>query len=364
MIKSKNISILFLFILHFFFGINVQANHNQYPKNIILLIGDGMGISTISAAKIDHKKLNLEHFKHIGLVSNHSTDHLITDSAASATAMSTGYKTKNRMIAMSPNGKKLETTLEIAQTKHMKTGLVVTSSITHATPASFISHVKSRYLQTEIAHQISKNPPDVIIGGGLGYFLPKSHLLSLRKDDFHLLSHFPNPYQIITNHHDFKKIKNPTHLLALLDQDGLPQASSRKISLKTMTKKAINILSQSKNGFFLMVEGSQIDWMAHDNLGTELVEEMIDFDDAIGAALRFQKSNPNTLILVTADHETGGFGITQASKNKIKEFKFLSKEHTSQLVPIFSSGPQAEKFTGFLDNTDIGKMMIEIIRTK
>ncbi len=330
------------------------------PKNIILFIGDGMGPAQITAARTMKGKLALEKFKVAGFVLTHSANNYITDSAAGATAYATGHKTYNGAISVDPQTKKpLKTILEFAEELGKSTGLVSTSSVTHATPACFAAHVKSRNQQEEIAEHIASSGVDVLIGGGRGYFLPKGKDGSRRKD-FKNLFGAMRAYTFANSEMEFRTVGTPERLVALLESNHLNKAKDRKIDLATMTQKAIEILSRNKQGFFLMVEGSQIDWAGHDNNKNYLIAELLDFDAAIGVAQDFAARGSETLVLVTADHETGGMALMGGSLERKKiEIQFSTGHHTAVMVPVFAFGPGAENFGGIQQNTHIGKMMFE-----
>jgi alkaline phosphatase len=334
------------------------------PKNIVFLIGDGMGVSHITSGKYSTKDFNLTRFKDVGLVTTHSADRLITDSGASATAMATGYKTYNGAIAFSPEGNPLKTSLEFAEEQGMSTGLVSTSSLTHATPASFAAHVKSRTQQDKIAEQMATSGVDVLIGGGWGYFFANTFRESKRTDNKSPIAQLAQNGQIIYNMDDLRKAPITSNISVFLALEHLPKASERDYSLSELVDHAIKRLSLNTNGFFLMVEGSQIDWEAHDNNFKGIVTEMIDFDRGIGAALDYAEKENNTLVIVTADHETGGFAILGGSVSayNISKGEFCTDGHSATMVPIFAFGPGSNQFTGILDNTDIGKIIIDYIR--
>ncbi len=355
--------ILHIFIL-FFFTTSVYSLEGAAPKNIILFIGDGMGIAQISAGKIVKGRLNLEEFKHIGLLMTHSQSDLVTDSAAAGTAIATGYKTYNHAISVSPDGMPLKTIIEYAQDVNKATGLVVSSSITHATPAVFAAHVDSRKKHSVIAEQIAASGIDVLFGGGWGYFVPVTTTGSKRDDKKNLLAELSEYTTVIQTDEEFKKLGNVDSVVGLFSKKALPKADKRHPSLVEMTKKAIEILSKNKNGFFLMVEGSQIDWGGHDNDQDYVISEVIDFDDTVGVGLDFAKKNTQTLVLVISDHETGGFAIHDGSvKDKaVTESAFTRTDHTAEMVPVFAYGPGADDFTGIGDNTRIGQIIIQYLK--
>jgi len=320
------------------------------PKNIILFIGDGMGLSQVTAGKIAKGALEMERCPVTGLVTTWSDGALVTDSAAAATALATGVKTRNGALGVDPNDKPLKNVMEYAEEKGKATGVAVACSLTHATPAGFIVHAPSRKLDPEIAGQIAASEVDVLFGGGLDYF--KSHLPELQKK-----------MPVALTMEEFRQIGIPAKAAAILYPVHPPYAAKREVSLKELTQKAVAILAQDSDGFFLMVEGSQIDWAGHKNDGTNLVSEVTDFDNAVGAGLDFAAKDGQTLVIVTADHETGGFAVLGGSvENKIvNQTGFVHGKHTASMVPLFAYGPGSTVFTGIHDNTDIGKTMIRYV---
>ncbi len=321
-------------------------NHSK-PQHIILMIGDGMGLAQITAASIvKGELLAMETMKHIGLVKTHSTK-LITDSAASATAMATGQKTYNGAIAMGVKQDTLQTILEHLETKDWKTGIITTAPATHATPAAFYGHQPGRSrVNRKIAAQFIAKDIEVLIGGGWKYF--KDGL-----DGRDLTAEAQDKGYFVTNSIDIGEY-TPQKMLCLISPQLPPRLAERKDFLPKATIKSIEILNQDQDNFFLLVEGGQIDWGGHQNKTDYIINEILDFDKAVEAALDFAKKDKNTLVIVTADHETGGFSINKGSyKDQKVEGKFTTDYHTATMVPIFAYGPGAELFTGVMDNTEI-----------
>ena len=348
-----------LFLILFSFG-NCSRNDN-YPKNIVLFIGDGMGVAHITAGKIARGTLNLERFAVTGLVTTHPENELITDSAAAATALATGHKTANRAVSVSADKKPLKTLFEFARELGKSTGVVVTSSVTHATPAAFFAHLEDRRQHADIAEQILKNGPDVLIGGGWAYFIPKSNEGSRRPDDKNLLASLETRMPLVLS---YDKLPGQSKkLAALLAPDGLPKAADRDYALAELTEVALRILSKNRKGFILLVEGSQIDWAAHDRDHEGIIKEMIDFDGAVGTGRDFAQQHGNTLIVVTADHETGGFAIHDGSMKtkQVTASGFTTSGHTAAMVPIFAYGPGSSRFSGIQDNAHIGQTLIDLL---
>lgn len=339
------------------------TDNTHTTNNVILMIGDGMGLAHINAARLRaksrNKPLTIDQLPITGLVQTHSSSQLVTDSAAAATAIATGFKTKNQVVGQAPDGTKLKTLLEAAVQKGLATGLIATSSITHATPAAFAAHVKNRKMQSKIAEQLIESNIDLLLGGGKAFFLPASASNSKRDDEKHLIDlakesgyHFVETKQMLSNTQHSK-------ILGLFAQDGL-QFSSSEPSLAEMTQFAINSLSSNKRGFLLVIEGSQIDWAAHHNKTNETIEQTLLFDDAVEVALHFAKEQGDTLLLVTADHETGGLSLLGGDLDgSALELDWTTLHHTAIDVPIYSYGPNSHNFTGVMDNTCISKKIAQ-----
>ena len=330
-------------------------------QNIILFIGDGMGVAHVTAGKITAGTLHLERFPASGLVTTHSANRLVTESAAATTALATGKKTNNRSVSVLPDGTPVKTLFEHARDLGKSIGVVVTSSVTHATPASFMAHVDNRRKHDEIAEQIVNSGIDVLIGGGWAYFVPASRPGSRRKDDKDLLAAIESRMPLVLSADKISAHKGGEKLAALLAPTGLPAAANRDYSLAWLTRMAIEMLSKNPNGFVLMVEGSQIDWAAHDHNAPNIISEMLDFDEAIGAALDFAQSEDRTLIVVTADHEAGGFAVHDGSiqDRRVSATAFTTAGHTASMVPIFAYGPSNTDFSGILDNARVGQILID-----
>lgn len=358
--RMKELFLVFSLVL-------VSALHSlAAPKNVIIFIGDGMGPSHLTAAKYAKGTLEIERCPVGGLVTTHCADKFVTDSAASGTALATGHKTNYGMISQTAAGAPLRTALEVAEAYGKSTGLVATSAITHATPAAFSSHVPTRNMQPEIAEQMAAQKIEVLFGGGLGYFIPQSVEGSLRKDDKNVLADLENWMTVVTTEAEFNALEVPTRVAGLFAHNGLPKVSEGRVELAALTQKAIQVLAQNKRGFFLMVEGSQIDWAAHANNADEILSEALDFDTAVGVGLDFAKQDGNTLVIVTADHETGGFSVLGGSveSNAVSQTAFTTGGHSAAMVPVFAYGPEAEAFGGILDNTDIGRRMIQCLKNE
>lgn len=331
-----------------------EADINQ-PKNIILLIGDGMGITQFYAAyKSKQDKTNIARCKYIGLVNTSSLGDLITDSAASGTAIATGIKTNNGAIGVDEKGKRLKTILEIAEENEKATGLVATSTITHATPASFIAHNPNRNYYEDIALDFINSDIDVFIGGGKAHF-------DNRADSLNLLDSLKvNDFQVVTEMAGLDNIKTGKLAALLFDKHPPRLLDGREGFLEKSSMKAIESLNQDEDGFFLMIESSQIDWGGHDMNQEYVVSETVEFDNVVGKVLDFAEKNGETLVLITADHECGGMTVIGKDQETGEIISHFSTDyHTPVFVPLFAFGPGADEFTGLYENTEIFHKMMK-----
>ncbi len=352
LIKIISIILLVLVIA----SCNPQQKQEPKVKNIILMIGDGMGLAQVHAAYLaSNNTLTMTGLPHIGLQQTISADDFATCSAAASTAIASGIKTNDGYLGVDPNGNPVKTILDYAEENGLATGLVATSFITHATPAGFIANQISRNMYEEIALDFLTTDIDVFIGGGLNHF-------TKRLDGRNLADELAQKgYQVAVSMEEVMKIKSGK-LAGLVDSLHLPKYSEgRGNMLSDATSAAISILQQNPRGFFLMVEGSQIDWGGHDMDADYIIKETIDFDRAVARALEFVKKDGNTLLIVTSDHETGGMALIDFDQaTGERDFRFTYDNHTGLMVPSFSYGPGAEKFTGVYDNTDIFTKMMAL----
>ena len=338
-----------------------RVYEGKRPKNIILLIGDGMGLTQISAGMYAHqdKKLNIDQFPVTGLSRTHSARQLITDSAAGATAFSCGCKTVNAYIGVDTKKKPCVTILEQAKKEGLAVGLVSSCSVTHATPASFIAHVGDRAETESIATYFLQTEVDLLIGGGMKYFNQR------KTDQRNLVQELVQKGVVVS---DFSKqaiadlrpdLKHP---LVWFSAEGEPPSALKgRDYLPEAARLAPVFLKQrSDKGFFMMLEGSQIDWACHDKDGPRAVSEMLDFDQAVGAILEFARQDGETLVIITADHETGGMTLDQGTGPDTLAINFNTNYHTASMVPVYAYGPGAELFGGMYENTAIYTKMMEL----
>lgn len=333
---------------------NVQSEPNEIvAKNIILMIGDGMGLGQITAGMYANgNRLNLERFPIVGLQKTYAYDNLITDSAASATAIACGVKTYNAAIGVNKDTIPVQSILEEAAEKGLKTGLIATSTIVHATPAAFVSHQSMRSMYEYIAEDLIESDIDLFIGGGYKFFNEQ------RKDEKSLIPKLAQRGFTISSisNEDLEDVKlSDAKKLAYFtaNDSPIPETTGRDYLPVASIIGARFLNRHKKQGFFLMIEGSQIDWGGHANDTKYIISEVRDFDKAIGKVLDFAQKDKETLVIVTADHETGGFAINPKSRMDSIRGAFTNSYHTGTMVPVFAYGPGAELFSGIYENTAI-----------
>ncbi|MFB6465856.1 alkaline phosphatase [Cytobacillus sp. Hz8] len=304
-----------------------QTKEISKPKNVIYMIGDGMGFGQMEIARLfEHGKsgkLFMETLPNVAYVHTDSANQFVTDSAAGGTALATGFKTNNEMIGMKPNKQEIDSILDKFKNDGKKTGIITTSSVTDATPAAFTASVSDRWAnQRDIASQQLKNQVDVLLGGGANKFKKTA------PDEKDLITEFQkNGYTFVTNKEELATAKgekllglfNQSHMNFKIDRD---EKKSKEPSLTEMTEKGLEILAQNPNGFFLMVEGARIDHASHSADITSIWKETIEFDQAVQYAVEWAKKKQDTLVVVTADHET--MGISEPEPINIKALKNIS----------------------------------------
>ncbi|WP_159473580.1 alkaline phosphatase [Dyadobacter sp. 3J3] len=319
-------------------------------RNIILLIGDGMGLAQIySGVTANRGELNLTRFLNIGFSKTNAADSYITDSAAGATAMATGKKARNRAIGVDTNNIPLLNLPDKIKPLGIKTGLISAGNIVDATPAAFFAHRSDRSMEALIAHDYLKSPVDILIGGGSALFNKEKISDSLQLKGIQ----YSNQWQ------DLNTLKTPFVLLN--DAKTVSILNGRGNFLAEAFKKTQESLVKNKKGFFIMAEGAQIDYGGHANKVPYVVTEMLDFDQLIGEAMRFADSNGETLVIVTADHETGGMTLLDGDLKKgYVDGHFSTNDHTSVMVPVFAYGPHSMDFRGVYENTEIYEKILRL----
>lgn len=408
------------------------VNSNKKVENVIFMIPDGFNADYATNYRWYKGEDAVwdEHLK--GMFKTYSANSRITDSAAAGTAMATGVKTNNGVVSFTSEGNQAETILEASENEGKSTGLVATSTITHATPAVFASHVDSRKKEDEIAKQMIENDVDVLLGGGKEYFASKA---DGGKQDTDLIEEAEElGYEFIETRDELLEVENididgDDKVLGLFSDQALApelhRAETEQPSLAEMTEISIDLLSQDKDGFFLMVEGSQIDWAGHANDPVWAMKDVEAFEEAVEVALNFAEEDGKTLVVVAGDHETGGMtvgrgGSSTVEPEKLKDItatgdymakeinkdrsnvkevvekhtgfamtesevetiqsadkvadainSFVSKKasigwtsggHTGVDIPVYAYGPQSYKFVGLLENTDLPKIMAEAMK--
>ncbi|MDD2245558.1 MAG: alkaline phosphatase [Proteiniphilum sp.] len=317
-------------------------------KNVILMIGDGMSLMHMySAWTANRGKLWIDNAQAVGLSKTYCADRLITDSGAGGTAIACGQKTNYHMVGTDINGRPIPSMLDLANDKNKGTGVVVTCRLTDATPADFCCSNPDREQAYEIAADYLTSNVDFIFGGGAKYF-------ENRPDGRDLFAEFRKKgYATPGNWEDLQKIASGK-VFAVTDSLDLPVPKKRGNLLQRASMKAIETLSKNENGFVLMIEGSQIDDYGHFNDLDMLMQEVMDFDRTIGKIFEWAAKDGETLVIVTADHETGGLTLVDGDLTKGKiEGKFSTKGHSGVMVPVYAFGPGAMEFTGIYENADI-----------
>ena len=363
---KNSIKILASLSLMLLFSCEKKEEAPKKPKNVILLISDGTGVSQISSAYFfKEEEPNYSRFENIGFIKTSSSKEDVTDSAAGATAFASGVKTYNGAVGVTPDSVSVPTIVELVQDRKVKTGVVATSSIQHATPAAFYGHRVSRRMYEELTQDLCDSDIDYFAGGGLRFF-------TKRKDSVDLTEKLKEKgfYFSTEKLASKEELKGSSKAGFLLAETAMPKMQEdRGDFLPNATQLGIDFLS-NENGFFMMVEGSQIDWGGHANDAEYAVAELIDFDNAIGKALDFAKADGNTLVVVTSDHETGGF--TLAAKKKKREdgteysdyseveVTFSTGGHSATLIPVFAYGPGAEEFKGIYENNEIFHKLMKV----
>jgi alkaline phosphatase len=348
-------------------------------RNVILFIGDGMGEAQRTAARWTvagyEEKLAMDTMPVLGWSRTRSANDPITDSAAAATALATGTRTNNGVIGLDPAFNRLPTILEHAQAEGMSVGLVTTVPLAHATPAAFVAKVEDRVSMPEIARQMLAARVDVLLGGGYNDFCP-------HEADREMVLHpslngwngreeaLAAGYTVIREGRELEgeACAASTRLLGLFAGDGLPRPCAP--SPAQMTRAALRVLSRNPNGFFLMVEGGQIDWAGHINDAADAIAETIAFDEAVAVGRQFAATRGDTLVIVTADHETGGMTLHLAPTGEPDEagpffmpegtpfyITWTTLGHTPVDVPTTAEGPGSHLLRGHYDNTHIFHVM-------
>ncbi len=337
-----------------------QGEEGSRPKNVILVVGDGMGVAQVYSSIVAQGGDNsvFLQFPVTGFSRTFSYNKYTTDSGAGGTALMTGHKVENYHIAYGPNGEFYPSFLVLAKERLGKrAGFVVTSSVLDATPAATYAHVPSRTQFDTISLQMSQCPFDVMIGGDRKHFLPEN-----RKDGKAPLDTLIKRGYEICYDAAMLSFLQSGKVCALLSEGNPKTAPERGNMLGLGVNKALEVLGSGKEGFVMMVEGSQIDWACHNNDSNYLAAEMADFESVLRSLLDFAKKDGNTLVVVTADHETGGLSLLSGDIAKgTSKMNFSTGRHSGVMVPVFAYGPGAEMFSGIQQNVDIPAKIMKLL---
>lgn len=327
-----------------------EVDGAQVPiKNVILMIGDGNGLAQISAAQFsNNNELSLTQLKNMGLIKTQAADDFTTDSAAGATAYATGEKTNNRAIGVGPDGNPFSNLPDVLDAFGFNSGIITTDQLTGATPASFYAHHPERDDSEQIAAYLPSSNLDLFIGGGKSHFT--SELDNLKNKGFRLAESLED--------------LSGDRVGFFAANGSLPKKlDGRGDYLLKSTGVALNFLEQKESPFFLMVEAANIDSGGHSNSSSMIVSEMLDFDQVIGKVTQYADKHPGTLVLITADHETGGVSIPQGDiSSHTVELAFHSDDHTGIMVPIFAYGAHADEFRGVYENTEVFHKIMNLVK--
>ena len=311
-------------------------------KNVIFIIGDGMGLNQM--CKLESPS-NFERAHYIGLSKTYSASHKVTDSAAGGTALACGVKTNNGMLGMNADSVAVKSVLTLLGEQGFSTGIVASCRINHATPASFYAHQINRGMDAEILSDLYANGPDVFVAGG-------NKLLSVESLE-------KAGYKYVESIGELQAQENGKVACVLAKED-MPNALERGNEITLGTAEIIRLLEKNEKGFFLMIEGSQIYWAGHGNNADYMEAEMKDINKVIGLCMDYADATPGTLVIITADHETGGTTIVGENK----DYKYTTGDHTGAMVPVYSYGAGAENFTGIFENTSFKDKILNLMQGK
>lgn len=327
----------------------IQPPKSKKVRNVILMIGDGMSLMHIQAAwTVNRGHLWIENAQTTGLSFTPASNRLITDSGSGGTSLATGYKTAYHAVGVDDEGRPLKSLVDYAKASGKSAGIAVTCRLWDATPCDFISHNHDRNNEQELVSEMINSPVDFVFGGGSKYF---EH----RKDKRNLFDELQKKgYYIARSLEDVQQnVKSGKVYCVPFDVD-TPLPDERGDLLARASLTGITLLNQNKNGFFMMIEGSQLDDYGHFNQLDMLMKETLDFDQTIGKVMQWAAKDGETLVIITADHETGGMTIHGGDlATGTVTANFSTKDHTGTIVPVYAFGPGSQDFTGFMDNTEI-----------
>jgi alkaline phosphatase len=343
-----------------------KAPKNENVKNVILIIGDGMGLGASASLMVDRNfgQTCFDRAQYAAIVKTYSANNKATDSAAASTAIATGNKTNNGMLGMLPDGSEPASIAALAKEKGLSTGIIATSYVIDATPGGFYAHVKNRGDKKDIIEDLIAFKPDVILGGGRKYFTESKYT------DVNLIDKAVSEgFNYVSTPEEFYSTST-TPVLGLLDEGGRVEATETDSDLLTqLSQHTWEILEKNKKGFFTMVEGSLIDYASHGNNPEELLWWMEEFDKLVNAAFDYADTHKGTLVLVTADHETGGVALVPGDRDYTKSesginVKYATNGHTACPVVLYAYGASSWKFSGVYENTDIFNRIKKVLIDK
>jgi len=326
-------------------------------KNLIIMIGDGMGLEQVSCAWVlNHGKLNLDNMSHTGISRTWCTNELITDSGAGGTALAAGKKTAYSHVGTAADSTDISSIFVNAAQKGKKTGVAVTCHFADATPCDFCCHNEYRYNQEDLIADYVDCGVDYLAGGGLDWFTIN------RTDGRDITKEMAAAgYNVALTEEELNAAELP--VIGILSPDNLPIANERGDLFRRMVAQGLKRLSQNENGFVMMIEGSCIDDWLHGNDIEKAMEELLDFDRTLGDVLKWAEADGHTLVVVTADHSTGCLTLQDGNLEEGKiGVHFASESHNGIAVPVYAWGPGSEKFTGIKENADWGKLMDEFVK--
>ena len=335
---------------------NITPPQGKKVKNVILMIGDGMSLMHMySAWTANRGKLYLDNCQAVGLSKTYCANRLITDSGAGGTAMATGQKTNYHSVGVDTLGHPLKSLVDLANAKGKSTGIAVTCRLWDATPADFCCHNVDRDKEEEIIADYVNSPADYVFGGG-------ARLFEKRKDGRNIFQELNEKgYKTPRSWNELDTIRSGKVFAVPYPAD-TPIPAERGDLLARASLKGIELLDQNKNGFFMMIEGSQLDDYGHFNDLNLLMQETHDFDRTIGAIYKWAAKDGETLVIVTADHETGGLTLVDGNLKEGKIVcKFSTGGHSGVMVPVYAFGPGFQEFTGIYENTDIFNKIKKIL---
>ncbi len=327
-------------------------------RNIILMIGDGMGLEQVSCAWVlNHGKLNLDNMPVVGLSRTYCTDKVITDSGAGGTALASGFKTAYDHVGVTPDTTNLNSIFVYAKEKGMATGVAVTCHFADATPCDFCCHNEYRYNQEDLIADYLDCGVDYLSGGGTDWFT-EVH----RTDGRNIIDELSaKGYNVALSEEAL--MKAPLPAFGILSPDNLPVAEERGDLFRSTVARGLELLSQNENGFVMMIEGSNIDDWLHGNDIHYAMEELLDFDRVLGYVLEWAAADGHTLVVVTADHATGCLTLRDGNLEEgTIGVSFASESHNGIAVPFYAWGPGSAQFTGIHENAEYGQKLIDLIK--